>query len=322
MKRITCLLAFVLLLNSCDDGNLIQEDIDFESVTTTQSCSTNDLIYKLKDKEALILEIPSTNFANDATTVGSPTTLTISSTTNRAVYRFYNGTVSSDNICETIQPATPTVSDQWTASSGTIQIISTAVIADNDATNNSTKITGYNHLISLKDVTFDIKNGQQTYSTLPFGTYTTTATTLPFNFEKILTKCSSSNVIYDYKSFEAIMLTIDPALIVNEVTPTGTVRSGLIGTTTNKLTYRYFSGLLSAAYFCNTTTPTTPVLSEEWSGVAGVSGTSGIIEVTTTTNGTTGFKHTITLKKVSLNKGNSTFKLGDSYILGELTTVL
>ncbi|AWG21914.1 hypothetical protein FFWV33_10455 [Flavobacterium faecale] len=322
MKRITSLLAMIMLLNSCDDGNLIQEDIDFESVTTTQSCTTNDLIYKLKDKEALILEIPAANFPNDATVSGSPTTLTIGTSSNRAVYRFYNGTVASDNICETIQPATPTVSDQWTASSGTIQIISSAVVVDNDATNNSTKITGYNHLISLENVTFDIKNGQQSYSTLPFGTYTTTATTLPFNFEKLLTKCSTSNVIYDYKSYEAILLTIDPALIVNAVTPAGTVRTGLIGATTNKLTYRYFTGLLSSSYFCNTTTPTTPVLSEEWIGVTGVSGTSGIIEVTTTTNGTTGFTHTITFKKVSLNRGNSTFKLGDTYVLGTLVTTI
>lgn len=318
MKRFTCLLAFILLLNSCDDGNLTQETIAFESYTT-QNCSTNDLIYKINDKEALILEIPSTNFANDATTVGSPTTLTISATSNRVVYRFYDGTVSSDNICETIQPATPIIVDQWSATSGTIQITTTA-IKTTDATANSTKITGYNHYINLKDITFSIKNGEQTYSSLPFGSYITTATTLPFNFEKVLTKCSSSNVLYDFKSYEAIMLDIDPTLIVNAVTPAGTPRTGLIGTTTNKLTYRYFTGLLSAAYFCNTTTPTTPILSQEWSGVAGISDTNGIIEVTTTTNGPNAFTHTITLKKATLKKGNSSFILGDSYILGELTT--
>jgi hypothetical protein len=54
MKRVLSLL-FLLALNGCDDGNLIQEDINFEDVTT-ESCSTNDLIYKLNDKEALILD--------------------------------------------------------------------------------------------------------------------------------------------------------------------------------------------------------------------------------------------------------------------------
>ncbi|GIZ10460.1 hypothetical protein [Flavobacterium sp. UMI-01] len=318
MKKIAGFLILLFTFNSCDDGNLTQENIDFEAFTT-QSCTNNDIIYKINDKEALLIEIPSTNFVNDPTSDNSPRTLTISPTSNRVVYRFYNGTIGSDNICETIQPATPIVVDQWSATSGTIEITTTAIKSTN-TTDNSTKITGYNHFINLKDVTFSIKNGQQTFRTLPFGDYTTTTTSLPFNFEKILTKCSNSNVIYDFKSFEAILLDIDPTLIVNEATPANTPRTGLIGTTTNKLTYRYFSGLLSSAYFCNATTPTTPALSEEWNGVAGVTNTSGIIEVTTTTNGPNSFKHTITLRKVSLKKGNSSFTLGDNYILGELFT--
>ncbi|MCG9793470.1 hypothetical protein [Flavobacterium algicola] len=318
MKRITSLLAIILLMTSCNDGDLVQETIDFEDYDT-YSCSENDIIYKLNDKEALLLEVDSIYFANDPTVDGSPTTLDISTTDNRLVYRFYNGTATADNICETIQPATPTILDQWYATSGTIEIITTSKKEAGELTN-STVITGYNHLINFKNVVFSTSNGELKYSTLAFGSYVTTATTLPFNFEKILTQCSSSNVIYDYKSYEAIMLDIDPALIVNEVTTAGSPRSGLIGTTTNKLTYRYFKGLLSASYFCNTQTPTSPVLSEEWSGVAGVSGTSGIIEVTTTTNGTNAFVHTITLKKATLKKSNSSFILGDSYVLGTLTT--
>ena len=169
-------------------------------------------------------------------------------------------------------------------------------------------------------MTFAINNGEQVFRTLPFGDYKTTATTLPFNFEKILTKCSSSNVLYDYKSTEAILFEIDPSLIVNEVTPSRTPRTGLINATTNKLTYRLFSGLLSSAYFCNAITPTTPTLSQEWNAVAGIAGTNGIVEVTTTTNGPNAYLHTITLKKVTLKRRNSSFILGDSYILGELTT--
>ena len=317
MKKIASLLAFMFLLNSCDDGNLVQESIDFED-GTIQNCSSNDILYKINDKEALIIEIPDTSFGTDPTT----TSLTISETSNRVVYRFYNGTVATDNICETIQPATPIVLDQWTAKSGTIQILTTAKKETSTDGNNSTTITGYNHNITLKNVTFSISNGEQTFSSLSFGNYTTTATSLALDFEKILTKCSSSNMIYDFKNNgkEAFLLDIDPTLIANEVTPANTPRTGLIGTTTNTLTYRLFSGLLSSDYFCNTTTPTTPTLSQEWTANAGISGTSGIIEVTTTTNGPNTFKHTITLKKVTLKKGNNSFTLGDSYILGELDT--
>jgi hypothetical protein len=158
------------------------------------------------------------------------------------------------------------------------------------------------------------------YETFPFGDYTTSATTIPFNFDQTLEKCTSSNDVYNYNTSEALILTIDPSLIVNEATPLNSPRTGLIGTTKNVFTYRLFSNLLTSAYFCNSTTPTTPAVTQEWNGVAGVSGVNGIVEVTTTTNGPNSFKHTIVLKKVSLQKGMSNFTLGDSYILGELFT--
>ena len=54
MKRVVSLLIVLLALNSCDDGDLIQEDISFED-TATLSCTTNNIIFKLKDKESLLL---------------------------------------------------------------------------------------------------------------------------------------------------------------------------------------------------------------------------------------------------------------------------
>lgn len=89
MKKFASLLVFITFLNSCDDGNLTLETIDFENVKT-QSCTTNNIIYKLKDKESLLLEIPKSSFTSDPTLEENPTTIDISST-NRVVYRFYNG---------------------------------------------------------------------------------------------------------------------------------------------------------------------------------------------------------------------------------------
>ncbi len=312
-------MVLLALLNACDDGNLTQEDISFADVTT-QSCSTNDIIYKLKEKEALLLEIPESTFLNEPTPVNEPIELNISTTSNRLVYRFYNGTVATDNICETITPATPVITDQWAATDGKIQITTTAIKTTNTA-DNSTKISGYNHNIVFKNVTFAKTNGTQVYETFPFGDYTTSATNLPFNFDQTLEKCTSSNDVYNYNTSEALILKIDPSLIINQATTLNSPRTALIGTSQNVLTYRLFTGgLVTAAYFCNSSTPTTPTVNQEWNGVAGVSGVSGIIEVTTTTNGPNSFKHTIVLKKVSLKKGNSDFTLGDSFTYGELFT--
>lgn len=317
MKRFLGLLICVVAFNSCDDGNLILEDINFEDVDT-QSCSTNDILYKLKEKEALLLEIPKSVFVNEPTVPGTPTLIDIDNTTNQVVYRFYNGTIATENICSTIPPAMPNVTDQWTASSGKIQIITTT-IKSTDATNNSTRITGYNHNITFKNITFDKGDGTNIkHETLSFGDYPTPPTnTLPFDFEQVVKQCSAIKQLYNRTSSEALTIdNIDPALIVNKETPPNAPRTAVIGSVNNKLTYRLYSnGVLTDAYFCNTTVPVLPSISEEWNAVNG-----GIIEVTTVQNGTTAYKHTIVLKNVVLKKGNSDFKLGDSFPYGDLIT--
>ena len=308
----------MLLLNGCDDGNLTLETINFEDVAT-QSCSTNSIIYKLKEREALLLEIPKTTFVNEPTVVGIPTVVEIDKT-NRVVYRFYNGTVAVDNICNTIPPALPNVTDQWTATSGKIQIITTTITASG-AIAGSTKITGYNHNIAFSNITFEKTNGTQVYQDFPFGNYITSSTPLPFGFDKVVDQCPSSKQIYNHTSSEALTIdAIDPALIVNLETPLNTPRTGLIGSVTNKLTYRLYAGVLTDDYFCAATVPTLPLISEEWNAVNGVSGVSGIIEVTTVKSGTSAFLHTIVIKNATLKKGNSSFKLGDVYTYGDLLT--
>jgi len=319
MKRVFSLIIFLLLLNGCDDGNLSLETISFESATT-QSCSTNNIIYKVKEKEALLLEIPKTSFVNIPTVPGTPTVINIDNSTYRVVYRFYNGTVVADNICNTIPPATPIVTDQWIATSGQIEI-TTTTITQAGSIAGSTVITGYNHHIVFKNITFDKGNGNQVYETFPFGDYTTSATSLPFGFDKTVEQCPTSKQIYNYVSGESLTLdNIESGLIINTETPLNTPRTGLIGSVKNKLTYRLYNGIITSGYFCNTTVPLLPTISEEWNAVDGVSGVSGIIEVTTIKSGTTAYKHTIVIKNATLMKDNSSFKLGDSYIYGDLIT--
>jgi hypothetical protein len=281
----------------------------------TQSCTTNDLLYKLNENESLILNVPTATFTNNPTVPGVPTILDVNAT-NQVVYSFYNGKVVSGNICDKIPPATPNVSSQWKASSGKIEIVITD-IKKLDETNNSTRITGYNNNIVFKNITFDKGDGtSQFYETFAFGDYTKTADPLPFAFNGPLNICSNGQV-YAFSPSESFTLNIDPTLIANEVTPANTPRTGVIGATVNKLIYQFFKGggVVSSSYFCNATVPTTPLVNQVWLGNVG-----GIIEVTTTTSGPNSFKHTIILKNVTLVKDNSNFQLGSSYKYGELQT--
>ncbi len=326
MKRVFSLLFLVLLLNGCDDGNLTLETIDFKDVAT-QTCTNNNIIYKLKENEALLLEIPKTIFVNEPSDFDSatgsyiPTVINIDNSTNRVIYRFYNGTVATDNICNSIPPATPYVNNEWVAISGKIEIITTTITQEGSIAG-STTISGYNHHITFKGITFDKGNGTQVYETFDFGDYVTTGTSLPFGFDKTLEQCSTSKDVYNNTNSEALTLeNIEPNLITNVETPVGAPRTALIGAVKNKLTYRLFnSGLLTSSYFCNLIPPAIPTISETWDAVNGVANVSGIIEVTTIKSGTTAFIHTIVIKNATLKKGNSTFKLGTVYPYGELIT--
>lgn len=318
MKKIWCGILIALLSTNCSDGDLSQEVISFDSVAT-QSCSNNEIIYKIKEQEALLIQIPSTVFTNEPTLAGNPTIIDISST-SRVVYRFYNGVVTSSMFCETIPPSFPSVSDEWIATAGKIQITTTAIKSTNASTGR-TSITGYNHTIVFKNITFAKKNGTQVYETFAFGDYSRTITPLTLGFDETLEQCTTTKQIYNYNSGEALTLdNIDSGLIQNQITALNSPRTAILGTTNNKLTYRLFTnGVLTPNYFCTSALPTIPAISQEWIAEAGVANVKGTIEVTTT-NVLNSFTHRIVLKKATFVKGGNNFTLGDNFVLGELIT--
>lgn len=314
MKRFLGVLICIMAFSGCDDGDLVVDTIDFSEVAT-KSCADNNLIYKLKEGEALILNLPEGTFTTKPTEVGKPTELIVGGE-NQVVYNFYDGKVVDGNICNLIPPATPNVKSQWKASDGIIQITTTAT-KKLDETTNSTRITAYNHNIVFKNITFKKEDGtSQFYESFAFGDYSKPVVALPFNFGILLNRCTTGEV-YGFSPSESFTLYIDDALIVNKETPIGSPRTGVIGAVKNKLAYRLFTnGVVSENYFCQTTLPLLPTVSEEWLGKIG-----GVIEVTTTTNGPNSFVHTIIFKNVTLEKDNSNFQLGTSYKYGELQTI-
>jgi len=316
MKKILGL-GLLAALTACDDGDIKVQSIDFSEV---QASSCGNIVYKIRGNEALFFEVGSaeTAFPNDQTPDGQPIVLPVD-TSNRIFYRSYNGTVESANLCETVQPATPVVTEEWTASGGTIEITSVAVKtanADPDFAGGE-KIGKYRHTVVFRNITLQTPGGTQVEEEMPFGDYFTYPANLPFNFDQQLDKCGS--LVYDLNGSEALTLDIDPNLILNEATPAGQPRTGLLGSL-NHLDYRFFSGLIQSDYFCSGSTPSTPTVNEQWTGQDGVDGISGIIEVTTTSSGPGVFQHEIHLKNVVLVRGNTSFKLADDYLFGLLIT--
>ena len=320
MKKLLLSLCSIALLNSCDDGDLTLETINFDSAIA-QECSLNNVVYKINGNQLLLIEIPATSlpFENK---IGDKTFAINAS--NKVIYRGYNNTVSS----ATIPPASPSVTEEWNAIAGTISIQTTAIYSAANALTGAIKISKYRHAITFNNITFAKPNGNQVYETFVFGDFDTNATTLPMTFNPdSIQLCGSSNTLYNAQNggIEGLFIqNLSTALLDTSVI--GTAKTALINTNNeNLLSYRLFSLALTlggnSTYFCASPLPDSPLVKEEWTGQAGVSNTSGIIEVTTTTNGS-GYSHSIHLKSVTFSNplAGSTFYYGDDILIGTLLT--
>ncbi|UWY26526.1 hypothetical protein [Flavobacterium sp. TR2] len=326
MKKYAALLLFALFLNGCDDGDLTVDEIDFADVKESQACdpTTNTLIYKLKTQEALLLQMPQGAIINDNGTK----TYTIDANgtgSYRVVYRAYDGAVTKENICGVIPPSIPKVTEEWLGVEGQIEIVTTQIDPANTNNDGGTRITGYEHSIVFRNITFMKPAGKQTEKEFVFGTFNTTVTPADLTFKTnpngSAYECDEVKRVYNYNnSFYLSIDDIDPALLVNVVTPSNQPRTSLITATQNKVFYRTAkaeTGSITPLYVCSKIQPTSPIIEETWTGQLGKPNESGIIEVTTTLTGQV-YTHTIVLRNVILEKGNSSFKLGNSFVLGKI----
>lgn len=174
MKKIIGLLICAFIFNGCNDGEIALDTFNFDPAAAINSCTTNNgLYFKVKNNEALILKTPVTTFANTITATNSPRTIVINST-NQVIYRLFNSIVSTSYFCGTLPPATPAVIDEWYASngisgtSGLIEVTTTQII--NPTT---LAVTGYNHYVVFKNITFSNGINSFTYQNYVYGNYVT-----------------------------------------------------------------------------------------------------------------------------------------------------
>ena len=290
MKYFWTLLIGVLMLTACDDGDVIENNFNFGS-QSIQKCSDSNLLYKINEKEALILNTPSTNFQNNEL----PLSIPISSTTS-IVYRKFSANTSTSNICST--PTLPVI-EEWSVIGGTVEITSNKVFDTDNIT-----VIAYNHKIVFKNITFIAGDKQIVYDSYEYGNYRTDVINLHFDYTAATTQdCGGGGFIFKNNATNALLLDVDPTLFDQTITVPGTPKERLIDATTNKVVYRVYDGGLNNNYFCAAITPATPNLLQEWVAEPGVAGTSGIIRVDTEAGPTPGtYKHTIKLYKTTFKR--------------------
>lgn len=327
MKRLLGLLILTFCVNSCDDGAFEIQSFDFSSIPATQCIGANGsfFIYYTNEREALFLQIPATNFPNIITQPDTPRTVVISST-NKVTYRVYNGNVGAESICSTIPPLSPVPVEEWNATSGVIEII-TSVNKQTNQTTGQSFITGYTHTIKLVNALFVKGDGnQQLFEELFLGNYVTSADQPTISPSSPILRCGTNlNYIFQNSGKEVITLNSVVNLFVNEITPTGQPRTAVIDGADTKMAYKVYAANvpLPATFFCVIPEPanTVPPLLKTWVALNGsTANQTGIIEVTSVLFNPTTYRHTISLRKVTFEVDGVNFTFGDLYVLGTIDT--
>lgn len=165
MKKSIGFLCLALLF-SCDDGNLTIDAVDFDSITTVESCNTvsgttSNLLFKINGSEALILALPAGLLKNE---ISADTLRSSIPSASQLTYRIFSDNVTRNYFCDAIPPVLPTVSEEIIAQSGSILVMTTALDS-----------VTFEHSISLKEISF--LTGDETLITdlqiNSFGTVTT-----------------------------------------------------------------------------------------------------------------------------------------------------
>ncbi|NKI32862.1 hypothetical protein [Croceivirga thetidis] len=164
MKK-TFLVVLLASLISCSDGDLQIETLDFDSASLDQCGTaglTTDLFFKINQEEALILELPADLFLNEISTETISRTIPSQA---QLTYRVFNDNVSNSYFCSDFPPATPIVTEEIEADSGTVLVTTTQ---EDDTT--------FRHTIQLDNIQLVNAAGERiTDLTInEFGSFTTT----------------------------------------------------------------------------------------------------------------------------------------------------
>ena len=214
MKKIFSLIAVLILLSGCDDGEMSFKTFDFDNGSDPAWCGDN-AVYKIVGTEVLTFTFDNeTAFPNtdDTDVLGVARQLTVTTSGNTLTYYNYSGSVTAASVCNDadLVITDPVVIDKWTGV-GTVTIITNKTVNDGVIT--------FNHTIELTDITFT-KTGSDEQIRIQDNNFGSVATTRGFDFdfedeETIPTpirRCSNQSPIYKRKADEALQISIPDTL--------------------------------------------------------------------------------------------------------------
>ena len=131
MKKLVSLVCIITLFISCDDGDLIVTNLDFDDVTLERCEDFEYVFYKINTdtNETIALQFST----SDSIFEPRELTYTLSLSGNDEYsYRRFNSEVPGDYFCNAIPPATPIVDEEFLSTVGDVEILTLGTEQDAD----------------------------------------------------------------------------------------------------------------------------------------------------------------------------------------------
>lgn len=174
MKRIFILVGFFIFLISCNDGEVIVKNFNFDSVPLKTCGEIGNYVFYKENTESL--ESLSLQLRVEDSIYNEPGLKVYPLSTNTFVnYRRYDGPLGDRYFCSSVPPATPKVLEEYKAVSGSAEIIITFEYIDDSpeprpTANRPLQQSLHKHIqIILKDLVLVKENEQIIVETLDMG---------------------------------------------------------------------------------------------------------------------------------------------------------
>ena len=136
MKNVFCLLVVAVLLSSCDDGDLIVTDFNFEN-KKLQWCEDSDsqVLFNLNNdqvNEAIAFRFKLNNDTSQFLVTEEGQTSIPLTSENQIIYRVFDSEIESSYFCNAIPPVSPKVVEEYRTTSGGEVLISTSLVNNTD----------------------------------------------------------------------------------------------------------------------------------------------------------------------------------------------
>ncbi|PKP28824.1 MAG: hypothetical protein CVU01_03040 [Bacteroidetes bacterium HGW-Bacteroidetes-18] len=157
MKKLL-ILFLALALNACNDGDF---DVPaFEFTEKVNSCGEFVLyITSTNSTEVLVLTLPKTAIGTVEKTQSLPFSATVTGT-----YRIFDKGIGATYFCQAIPPLEPKIIKELIADGGTVNIITSEVLANS-------VVTGYKHEITISKLSFNDGKDRIFFENFDFGIF-------------------------------------------------------------------------------------------------------------------------------------------------------